>query len=141
MIPASGTKGNRTFSILPSKTDPLVSRWQPQRNTVAKDEVSAHMGMFNARENDGFYDLGLVVVRLVAERIEAEGVERSGPGGVAGLDGERGVNRGSGVGDAAAPAPVSPPTSTAMAAPPATAANKPAGLTKEDAIVVDDLLD
>lgn len=47
-------------------------------NTIAKDEVSAHMGMFNAKTNDGFYELGLQVVRALAERIEREGVGRVG---------------------------------------------------------------
>jgi hypothetical protein len=45
----------------------------PANNTVAKDEVSAHMGMFNPRTNDGFYDLGLAVSRLIASRIGQPG--------------------------------------------------------------------
>ena len=43
---------------------------------MAKDEVNAHMYMFNAKTNDGFYDLGLEVTRGIAERIEEEGVGR-----------------------------------------------------------------
>jgi hypothetical protein len=33
------------------------------------------MGMFNPRENDGFYDLGLAVTRLIAERVDKDGVQ------------------------------------------------------------------
>jgi hypothetical protein len=47
-------------------------------NTVAKDEVTAHMGMFNPRSNDGFYDLGLATVRIIAARLEEEGIQRAG---------------------------------------------------------------
>jgi hypothetical protein len=32
------------------------------------------MGMFNPKTNDGFYDLGLVVVKGIGERVEEEGV-------------------------------------------------------------------
>jgi len=66
----------RTFTILPPISHPTYPRWQPQTNTVAPDEVQAHMNMFNPRTNDGFYDLGLVVVMEIGERIEEEGVGR-----------------------------------------------------------------
>lgn len=39
------------------------------------------MGMFNPKTNDGFYDLGLAVVRGIGERIEEEGVRKVGEGG------------------------------------------------------------
>jgi hypothetical protein len=55
---------------------PLYPLFIPQRNTLAADEISAHMGMFNPKTNDGFYDLGLEVVRGIGERIEEEGVGR-----------------------------------------------------------------
>ena len=53
-------------------------------NTLATDEVSAHMGMFNPKTNDGFYELGLEVVHVIGERIEEEGVGRSSLIGVSG---------------------------------------------------------
>lgn len=36
------------------------------------------MNMFNSKSNDGFYELGLAVVRGIAERIEEEGVAANG---------------------------------------------------------------
>ena len=69
---------SRTFCILPPTTHPLYSRFIQASNTLAKDEVSAHMGMFNPKTNDGFYDLGLAVVRCIGERIEEEGVGKVG---------------------------------------------------------------
>ncbi|WVQ82449.1 hypothetical protein IAT38_004577 [Cryptococcus sp. DSM 104549] len=67
---------SRTFAIIPPSTSPLYPNFHPATNTLAKDEVSAHMGMFNPKTNDGFYDLGLAVVRAIGERIEEEGVGR-----------------------------------------------------------------
>lgn len=67
---------SRTFAILPPTSHPLYPLWRHAANTLAKDEVSAHMGMFNPKTNDGFYDLGLAVVKEIGERIESEGVGR-----------------------------------------------------------------
>ena len=79
-LPASPQKQltSRTFSILPPTSHPLYHLWAPASNTIATDEISAHMGMFNPRTNDGFYDLGLAVASGLAERIEEEGVGRIG---------------------------------------------------------------
>ncbi|WWC61647.1 uncharacterized protein I303_104231 [Kwoniella dejecticola CBS 10117] len=74
---------SRTFGILPPTTHPLYTYFNAASNSIAKDEVSAHMGMFNPKTNDGFYDLGLEVVRVIGEKIEEEGVGRSD---VKGLD-------------------------------------------------------
>ncbi|OCF42781.1 hypothetical protein I317_03383 [Kwoniella heveanensis CBS 569] len=68
---------NRTFAILPPMNHPLWPHFKAATNTMATDEVSAHMGMFNPKTNDGFYDLGLEVVKVIGERIEEEGVGRS----------------------------------------------------------------
>ena len=46
----------------------------PATNTLAKDEVEAHMGMFAAKTNPGFYELGLDTLRAIGLGIEA-GVE------------------------------------------------------------------
>lgn len=61
---------SRTFTILPPKSDPLLTRWIPAPNTIATDEIAAHIGMFNPRDSDGFYDLGLAVVRMLGNRID-----------------------------------------------------------------------
>nr|XP_019046057.1 hypothetical protein I302_04797 [Kwoniella bestiolae CBS 10118]OCF24987.1 hypothetical protein I302_04797 [Kwoniella bestiolae CBS 10118] len=74
---------SRTFAILPPMTHPLYKYFNAASNSIATDEVSAHMGMFNPKTNDGFYDLGLEVVRVIGEKIEEEGVGRSD---VKGLD-------------------------------------------------------
>ncbi|WRT66132.1 uncharacterized protein IL334_003085 [Kwoniella shivajii] len=68
---------SRTFAILPPMNHPLYKYFDTASNSLAKDEVSAHMGMFNPKTNDGFYDLGLEVVKVIGERIEEEGVGRS----------------------------------------------------------------
>ncbi|GMK54501.1 hypothetical protein CspeluHIS016_0110870 [Cutaneotrichosporon spelunceum] len=70
--------GRRTFAILPSPSEAIAAHWMAAVNTLAKDEVSAHMGMFNPRHNDGFYDLGLATVRVIAARLEEEGIRRAG---------------------------------------------------------------
>lgn len=36
-----------------------------QRNGAAPDEVQAHMGMFEAATNDGYYEMGLKVAQIV----------------------------------------------------------------------------
>jgi hypothetical protein len=68
---------SRTFAILPATTHATYDRWRPASNTLATDEVAAHMGMFAPKTNDGFYDLGLAVAQQIGERIEQEGVGRS----------------------------------------------------------------
>ncbi|KAK4686754.1 hypothetical protein P7C73_g3373, partial [Tremellales sp. Uapishka_1] len=77
-LPPSPPKNlvGRTFSLLPTTTHPLYPNFKSAPNTIATDEVSAHMGMFNPKTNDGFYDLGLEVVNGIGERIEEEGVDR-----------------------------------------------------------------
>jgi hypothetical protein len=69
----------RTFAILPPPSHVSSPYWLAQDNTLAKDEVSAHMGMFNAKSNDGFYALGLKIVADVGARVEEEGVIRRAP--------------------------------------------------------------
>ncbi|KAJ9115950.1 hypothetical protein QFC22_005093 [Naganishia vaughanmartiniae] len=65
---------SRSFCLLPSTTHPLYTSWQPTvfSPTQVEDEVSAHIGMFNARTNEGFYKLGLDVARDVEEALERD---------------------------------------------------------------------
>ena len=69
---------SRTFTIPPPSSHPLYPHFIPSSNSLSSDEVSAHMGMFNARTNDGFYDLGLAVIRGIGQRVEEEGVGSGG---------------------------------------------------------------
>ncbi|KZP00208.1 hypothetical protein CALVIDRAFT_470136, partial [Calocera viscosa TUFC12733] len=71
LLPASVLNPQeRNFSLLPSPTSPLRALWRPQTNTLAKDEVDAHIGMFEPRSNDGYYELGLEVVSAVREAVD-----------------------------------------------------------------------
>ena len=69
---------SRTFCILPPTSLGLEKDFIQASNSRASDEVSAHMGMFDPKTNDGFYDLGLGLVRRIGEKVETEGVGRSG---------------------------------------------------------------
>ena len=44
-----------------------VERFVPAQNTVAQDETQGHTGMFSATTNDGYYDLGLSVVKVIQD--------------------------------------------------------------------------
>ncbi|KAL1405372.1 hypothetical protein Q8F55_009003 [Vanrija albida] len=70
LIPPKGFEGKRTFAIVPSASGATADAWIPASNTRASDEVEAHTGMFNPRTNDGFYDLGLAVVRDLGLRLQ-----------------------------------------------------------------------
>ncbi|KAJ1308952.1 hypothetical protein OPQ81_004635 [Rhizoctonia solani] len=51
----------RTFIILPPRTSLAAQKkvFIPARNALAADEIAAHIGMFEAQTNDGYYSLGL----------------------------------------------------------------------------------
>jgi hypothetical protein len=68
----------RTFVILPKSAD-AASHFEEARNTLATDEVQAHIGMFEASTNDGYYQLGLSVASVVREAVmKRRGVKESG---------------------------------------------------------------
>jgi hypothetical protein len=62
----------------------------PARNTLATDEIQAHVGMFGAASNDGYYHLGLETAKYIREAVLiARGVmespeQESAAGSVAG---------------------------------------------------------
>jgi len=71
LLPPKGSSNPtpRTFIILPkantgANPDP-AKYFLPAENHIAEDEVEAHTGMFNAKTNDGYYELGLRVVDLI----------------------------------------------------------------------------
>ncbi|CAE6447622.1 unnamed protein product [Rhizoctonia solani] len=59
--PSRKYPGERTFIILPPKTSLAAQKkvFTPAHNALAADEIAAHMGMFEAQTNDGYYSLGL----------------------------------------------------------------------------------
>ncbi|KAH0839934.1 hypothetical protein J3R83DRAFT_888 [Lanmaoa asiatica] len=81
--------GPRTFVVLPSRSSPAFAHYFPSSNCVAKDEVQAHMGMFKAGDNDGYYRLGLQTAQVIREALEtsrtqsthAQGIPRRDPAG------------------------------------------------------------
>ena len=62
---------DRTFIILPAEASPVAASFTPSPNTVANDEVEAHVTMFNGDKNDDYYRLGqesaLVISRSLFE--------------------------------------------------------------------------
>ncbi|GAA6041294.1 hypothetical protein JCM8097_001321 [Rhodosporidiobolus ruineniae] len=67
LIPARGTVPDRTFLILPH-SGTLRSRFSPSPNTLAADEIAAHIGMFDT--SDGMYELAQKTAGLVQGWVE-----------------------------------------------------------------------
>ncbi|KAF8450520.1 hypothetical protein L210DRAFT_283686 [Boletus edulis BED1] len=59
----------RTFVVLPSRSSPVFTHYVPSPNCVVQDEVQAHMGMFKAGNNDGYYRLGLETVQVIRQAL------------------------------------------------------------------------
>lgn len=57
----------RTFMILPKASSHYVAHFLQAPNSIASDEIEAHTGMFDARTNDGYYELGLISAQLVRD--------------------------------------------------------------------------
>lgn len=53
--------------ILPKSPSNYVSHFLQAPNTIASDEIEAHTGMFDAKTNDGYYELGLISAQLVRD--------------------------------------------------------------------------
>jgi len=67
----------RTFVVLPSRSSPTFARFIPTPNTVAKDEIEAHTGIFRAGNNDGYYRLGLSTAQVIREALAASRTQRT----------------------------------------------------------------
>ncbi|KAH7931225.1 hypothetical protein BV22DRAFT_1027456 [Leucogyrophana mollusca] len=61
----------RTFTILPPRTSRAAAYFTPSKNTIAMDEIQAHTGMFDAKSNDGYYELGLETAQAIREAVMA----------------------------------------------------------------------
>ncbi|KAG6869330.1 hypothetical protein C0993_000083 [Termitomyces sp. T159_Od127] len=71
MIPAAPPfSATRTFILLPKRASPQYAYFSPAKNTKALDEVQAHIGMFNAKTNDGYYELGLATAKIIRESLQ-----------------------------------------------------------------------
>ena len=73
---------SRTFVVLPDASSPYISRFLQAPNGVAGDEIEAHTGMFDAKTNDGYYELGLLTAQLlrdvmVTQRTQSESARKS----------------------------------------------------------------
>ncbi|KAI0033340.1 hypothetical protein K488DRAFT_77953 [Vararia minispora EC-137] len=67
----------RTFVVLPTSRD-AAAHFEGARNTLAEDEVQAHIGMFEPSTNDGYYQLGLTVASVVREALmRCRGIKES----------------------------------------------------------------
>ena len=58
---------SRTFIVLPDDLTLQALNFKPAKNHIASDEIQAHTSMFEARSNDGYYELGLETMRIIRE--------------------------------------------------------------------------
>jgi hypothetical protein len=59
----------RTFCILPEPSSDAIQRFVPAPNTLAENEVRAHVTMFEPTKNDGYYQLGLEAAAVIRQAI------------------------------------------------------------------------
>jgi hypothetical protein len=62
----------RTFCFLPESTEDSFQHFVSARNTLAENEVRAHISMFEPERNDGYYQLGLEVAALIRQALLAD---------------------------------------------------------------------
>ncbi|KAN0126899.1 hypothetical protein V8E52_000539 [Russula decolorans] len=55
----------RIFCLLPEASSDAFQRFVPAPNTLAENEVGAHVTMFESTKNDGYYQLGLDTVAVI----------------------------------------------------------------------------
>lgn len=67
MAPANPSP--RTFCLLPEGSSDAFQRFVPARNTLAENEVRAHVSMFSPAKNDGYYQLGLEAAGVIRQAI------------------------------------------------------------------------
>ncbi|KAF8311152.1 hypothetical protein DL93DRAFT_2149723 [Clavulina sp. PMI_390] len=60
----------RTFINLPSKSSEAFQYHSAVQNTLAEDEIAAHIAMFSPKTNDGYYDLGLQTADIIRRALE-----------------------------------------------------------------------
>ncbi|KAF9268142.1 hypothetical protein L218DRAFT_918476 [Marasmius fiardii PR-910] len=63
---------DRTFIIVPKGDPKIQSRFRRAENNTAADEIQAHVGMFAASTNDGYYKLGLETAGIIQESLASK---------------------------------------------------------------------
>lgn len=63
----------RRFCTLPESSSSAFQHFVPAPNTLAEDEVRAHVSMFDPGKNDGYYQLGLEAAALIRQIVQDEG--------------------------------------------------------------------
>jgi hypothetical protein len=48
---------------------PAAPHFLPAKNGLASNEIKAHMNMFAAATNDGYYELGLNAAKIIQEAL------------------------------------------------------------------------
>ena len=79
LLPASppSSMDHRTFVVLPKRKfsfsvpseGDVADHFLKAPNGLAGDEIQAHTGMFEAKTNDGYYQLGLETSRVIREAV------------------------------------------------------------------------
>ena len=79
MLPANPPSfmDHRTFVVLPKRKfsfsvpneGDVADHFLTAPNGLASDEIQAHTGMFEAKTNDGYYQLGLETSRIIREAV------------------------------------------------------------------------
>ena len=79
MLPANPPSfmDHRTFIVLPKRKftfsvpnkGEVADHFLTAPNGLANDEIQAHTGMFEAKTNDGYYQLGLETSRVIREAV------------------------------------------------------------------------
>jgi hypothetical protein len=59
----------RTFCLLPDSSSDAFQHFIPACNTLAENEVRAHVTMFEPPKNDGYYHLGLEAAAIIRQAI------------------------------------------------------------------------
>lgn len=59
----------RTFCLLPEPSSDAFQRFVTAPNTLAENEVRAHVTMFEPTKNDGYYQLGLEAATVIRQAI------------------------------------------------------------------------
>jgi len=62
----------RTFVIVPLQKEPHRVNFSPNTNSLAPDEIEAHVGMFEPERNNGYYGLDQATKKLIISWISKD---------------------------------------------------------------------